>query len=81
MSQPRRNVTRLAHRLHAEVLHEVGELGYRLREGDMGAVTLWTETFPFEHPNFRIRQSLEPPNETLKRMCNETLKRMPKEKP
>jgi hypothetical protein len=73
MSQPirTRNVTRLAHRLHAEVLREV----------DMGAVTLWTETFPFDHPNFRIRQSLEPPNETLKRMCNETLKRMPKEKP
>jgi len=55
MSQPRRNVTRLV------LGHGINEAWQKISNGAIMpgrtiAEMLWTETFPFDHPNFRIQQ-------------------------
>jgi hypothetical protein len=50
MSQPRRNVTRLV------LGYGINAAWQKTMHGRTIAETLWTETFPFDHPNFRIQQ-------------------------
>ena len=60
MSQPRRNVTR--RNVTRLVLgHGINEAWQKISNGAIMpgrtiAEMLWTETFPFDHPNFRIQQ-------------------------
>jgi hypothetical protein len=59
MSQPRRNVTRLVLGYGINAAWQKTIMPARAGRRGVGrtiAETLWTETFPFDHPNFRIQQ-------------------------
>ena len=58
MSQPRRNVTRLVlgHGINEAWQNTHTRVSNAIIQRKLDAEMLWTETFPFDHPNFRIQQ-------------------------